>query len=168
MPHGMLRGGNRSKTPNEVLLTESNISNNTSSFYGLPPAAGKVCPVSFGIKFSPPKLGLQYHYPGRPEEQLLYEVLLMPFINKGLNCEQIVSKLFEVHKDYINAKVIARKQVERLVERVLARLQPSQNRQEHENKENSPSLNNSQKSTSVKEQSQPGQKNKLQILFDQN
>ena len=67
----------------------------------------------------------------------------MPLINKGLNCEQIVSKLFEVHKDYINAKVIARKQVERLVERVLARLQPSQNYQEHENKENSPSLNNS-------------------------
>lgn len=58
MPHGMLRGGNRAKTPNEVLLTESNISNNTSSFYGLPPTAGKVCPVSFGIKFSPPKLGL--------------------------------------------------------------------------------------------------------------
>ena len=46
----------------------------------------------------------------------------MPFINKGLSCEQIVNKLFEVHKDYINAKVIARKQVERLVERVLARL----------------------------------------------
>ena len=87
MSQGFGRGASRSKTPNDVLLTESNISDTRSSFYGLPPAAGKVCPVGFGIKFSPPKLGLQYHYPGRPEEQLLYEILLMPFINKGLNCE---------------------------------------------------------------------------------
>ena len=57
--------------------------------------------------------------PGKPEEQLLYEVLLMPFINKGLDTEQIVNQLFELHKEYINAKVIARKQVTRLVDRVL-------------------------------------------------
>ena len=91
MVSGFQRGGSRAKTPNDALLTESNTSNNTSSFYGLPPVAGKVCPVSFGIKFSPPKLGLQYHLPGRPEEQLLFEVVLTPFINKGLDCEQIVN-----------------------------------------------------------------------------
>ena len=67
LPNNIVQGFNRSdhtKNQNDVLLTESN----TSSFYGLPPTAGKVCPVSFGIKFSPPKLGLQYHLPGKPEE----------------------------------------------------------------------------------------------------
>ena len=128
---GVFRAGaSRSKTPNEVLLTESStskqISNSTSSFYGLPPTAGKVCPVSFGIKFSPPKLGLQYHLPGKPEEQLLYEVILTPFINKGLDCEGIVQQLFDSHKEYINSKVIARHQVKRLVDRVLLRLSPKQ------------------------------------------
>ena len=172
---GLNVGGARSKTPNDILLTESStskgmISNNTSSFYGLPPVAGKVCPVSFGIKFSPPKLGLQYHLPGKPEEQLLYEVVLTPLINKGLDCETIVNQLFAEHREYINSKVIARHQVRRLVDRVLSRLSPKHQRMHQvENKENSPSLNNSQRSGNVTDPSQQvnsDAKNKMQILFD--
>ena len=174
MTGGIHVGASRSKTPNDILLTESSTTNaismSTTSFYGLPPVAGKVCPVSFGIKFSPPKLGLQYHLPGRPEEQLLYEVILTPFINKGLDCEAIVNQLFESHKEYINSRVIAKQQVRRLVDRVLQRLSPKHQRlQSDQNKENSPSLNNSQRScnnTDPSLQVNSDAKNKMQILFD--
>lgn len=83
--------------------------------------------------------------PGKPEEQLLYEVNLAPFINKGLDCEQITTELFQLHKEYINAKVIARNQVNRLVDRILQRLSPS-HPSAQANKENSPGLSNSQRS----------------------
>jgi hypothetical protein len=40
------------------------------------PPGTEVVPINFGIKYKPPKLGLQYHLPDQPMAQFVYEVNL--------------------------------------------------------------------------------------------
>ena len=40
----------------------------------------KIIPVNLGVKYSPPKIGLEYHLPQQPEIQLIYEVPLVSFV----------------------------------------------------------------------------------------
>lgn len=108
---------------NMNLHTNSNGSIATMVGPPLPPGV-KVVPVNFGIKFSPPKLGLQYHLPNEPHHRLVYEVNLQNFIKKQMKSDAVTNYLFDVHQDYINPKVIARSQVYRLVDKVMAKVAP--------------------------------------------
>jgi len=92
----------------------------------MPTDPSQIVPVNFGIKFKPPKLGLQYHLQGRPDQQLVYEIPLLPFVTpEGLekmpSVDAIVDHLFETHSAVITPRVIARRQIFRLVERVIAK-----------------------------------------------
>jgi len=51
----------------------------------------KIIPVNFGVKFQPPKLGLEYHMPNQPQFPLTYEIPLSDLLNKQLPIEQIVN-----------------------------------------------------------------------------
>lgn len=42
-----------------------------------------------------------------------------------MDSDEITNYLFEAHEDYINPKIIARRQVYRLVDRVLSHVAPS-------------------------------------------
>ena len=81
----------------------------------------KIIPVNFGVKFHPPKLGLEYHMPNQPQIPLTYEIPLQNLLSKQLSVEQIVDQIFELHSYYVHPRVISRKQVTNLIERVLAR-----------------------------------------------
>ena len=88
------------------------------------PPGTEVVPVNFGIKFKPPKLGLQYHLPDNPINNYVYEVNLSHFIAKSMNSDIITNYLFQTHQDYINPRIIARRQVYRLVDKVLTKVAP--------------------------------------------
>ena len=36
----------------------------------------QIIPVNFGVKFNPPKLGLEYHLPDAPTTKRIYEIPL--------------------------------------------------------------------------------------------
>ena len=67
----------------------------------------------------------------------IYEVTLTSYIEQGMNTTQIVDLIFDLHGEFINPKVIARRQVTRLIDRLITRVAPDLilNRK-HEDKEN--------------------------------
>ncbi len=82
----------------------------------------QIIPVNFGVKFQPPKLGLEYHLPGQPQIQHIFEIPLHTYLNQGLNADQVVSQIFVDHMYYIHPRVIGKQQLKRLIERVFAKL----------------------------------------------
>lgn len=69
-----------------------------------------IIPVNFGVKFAPPKIGMSYFIHGQTEQQsLLYEIYLKDFLS--MDAETATSRLFELHKDFLNPKYIKRGQV---------------------------------------------------------
>lgn len=74
------------------------------------------------------------------DQLCVYEVSLTRYIEQGLNTTQIVDLIFDLHGDFISPKVIARRQVTRLIDRLLTRVAPELilNRQ-NEDKENASS-----------------------------
>lgn len=63
---------------------------------------------------------------------------LTSYIEQGMNSTQIVDLIFDLHRDFINPKVIARRQVTRLVDRLLNKVAPELILNRHyDNKENS-------------------------------
>ena len=123
-------------------LLDNNSSVHTSSqksiktFTSLPPGA-IVVPMNFGVKYKPAKLGLEYTIQGQGDQLCVYEVTLTSYIQQGMNTTQIVDLIFDLHRDFINPKVIARRQVTRLIDKLLTRVAPELilNRQ-NEDKEN--------------------------------
>ena len=91
------------------------------TFTSLPPGA-VVIPANFGVKYKPAKLGLEYYLQGVPEQCCIYEVTLTKYIEQGMSSSQIVDLIFDLHGDFINPKVIARRQVTRLVDRLIGRV----------------------------------------------
>jgi hypothetical protein len=83
----------------------------------------QIIPLNFGIKFKPPKIGLEYMMIGQPALQLKYEIALGLYLdNKALTTDAIVDRIFSEHKDYLHTRVVAQEQVRKLIERVKARL----------------------------------------------
>ena len=54
----------------------------------------------------------------------MYEVTLTSYIEQGMSTTQIVDLIFELHGEFINPKVIARRQVTRLIDRLLTKVAP--------------------------------------------
>jgi hypothetical protein len=82
----------------------------------------QIIPVNFGVKFQPPKLGLEYHLPGQPQVQHIYEISLNSYLSSNLTADQVVSQIFVDHMYYIHPRVIGKQQLKRLIERVFAKL----------------------------------------------
>ena len=129
-------------------LIDNNSSVHTKSqgsiktFTSLPPGA-VVVPINFGVKYKPAKLGLEYKLEQLPDQLCIYEVTLTSYIEQGMNTSQIVDLIFDLHREFINPKVIARRQVTRLIDRLLNKVAPDLilNRR-NENKENEAGVNN--------------------------
>jgi len=98
----------------ESLINDANSSVYTKSqgsiktFTHVPPGA-VVYPVNFGVKYRPAKLGLEYKLDCLPDQVCVYEVTLTKYIEQGMNTTQIVDLIFDLHREFINPKVIARR-----------------------------------------------------------
>jgi hypothetical protein len=66
----------------------------------------EVVPVNFGLKYKPPKLGVEYYLRENPNMHLVHEIPLS-FITKSSNLETVCSDMFEKHKHYLNPKVVS-------------------------------------------------------------
>jgi hypothetical protein len=65
----------------------------------------EVVPVNFGLKYKPPKLGIQYYFTERPDICLVHEISLS-FVNKTSNIDLITKDLFDKNKTFLNSKVV--------------------------------------------------------------
>ena len=50
----------------------------------------KIIPVNFGVKFNPPKLGLEFTNVGQPHIQHIHEISLQGYIERQVDVDQIV------------------------------------------------------------------------------
>lgn len=66
----------------------------------------EVVPVNFGLKYKPPKLGVEYHMKDQPNMHFVHEIPLS-CVNKQTNIEQMTADMFEKHKSYLNPKIVS-------------------------------------------------------------
>ena len=66
----------------------------------------EVVPVNFGLKYKPPKLGVEYYIRDQPNMHFVHEIPLS-FVTKQTNVDLVTSDMFEKHKNYLNPKVVS-------------------------------------------------------------
>lgn len=93
----------------------------------------QIVPVNFGLKYRPPKLGLQYHFGGRASQTFVHEIPL-GFVTAKSDIDQATNSLMEQHAQYLHPKIVNPSQIRRLVERLVLKLKE----QTEGNKENVP------------------------------
>ena len=81
----------------------------------------QIIPVNFGVKFNPPKLGLEFTTIEQPQIIQIYEIALQHLIDSNHKADDIVNTVFAENKQYLHPRVIAKAQVKRLIERVIAK-----------------------------------------------
>lgn len=81
----------------------------------------EVVPVNFGLKYKPPKLGIQYYVQQQPDVQLVHEIPLA-FVNKTSNLDSLTQDLFEKNKQYLNPKIVSTNQIKRLLSKLVTNL----------------------------------------------
>ena len=75
-------------------------------------------PVNFGLKYRPPKLGVQYHIKDQPAAFFVHEIPLS-FVEKHSDVDQVTNEIFEKNRFYLNPKVVGQHQIRRLIERLV-------------------------------------------------
>lgn len=100
---------------------------------------GKVIPTNFGLKYDPPKLGIQYYFKDNPKSTYVHEVVFEGVETK--NKEDLINDLFTKHNKYIDPKVVSRNQIENLMDRLKShysnadlKVQPSKKEKKVESK----------------------------------
>ncbi|CAI2377577.1 unnamed protein product [Moneuplotes crassus] len=77
---------------------------------------GKVIPTNFGLKYDPPKLGIQYYFKENPHKTYVHEVKLDDVQNK--KSQDLLDELFTKHNKFVDPKVVSRNQIENLIEKL--------------------------------------------------
>jgi hypothetical protein len=65
----------------------------------------QVVPVNFGLKYKPPKLGIQYYVKDQPNAHFVHEIPLS-FVNAQTNTDQLTKEMFLNHSLYLNSKIV--------------------------------------------------------------
>jgi hypothetical protein len=92
----------------------------------------EVIPVNFGLKYKPPKLGIQYYLKDQPTTHFVHEICLS-FVTKFTNIEIVTKEVIEKNKFYLNPKVVSANQVRRLIDRLIKTLNNSAYVEDKEN-----------------------------------
>jgi hypothetical protein len=66
----------------------------------------EVVPLNFGLKYKPPKLGVEYYLKDQPDTHFVHEIPLS-FIGKGTNVDQVARELVDKNKFYLNPKIVS-------------------------------------------------------------
>lgn len=77
---------------------------------------GRIIPTNFGLKYNPPKIGIQYYFKDNPKATFVHEVKLDDV--EGKKAEDLINELFTKHKKFVDPKVVSRNQLENLMERL--------------------------------------------------
>jgi len=77
---------------------------------------GRVIPTNFGLKYNPPKLGIQYYFKENPKATFVHEVKLEDVESK--KSEDLLNDLFINHKKFVDPKVVSRNQLQTLMEKL--------------------------------------------------
>lgn len=89
----------------------------------------EVVPVNFGLKYNPPKMGIQYHVGANTQATFVQEINLAHLTHE-LNLDKIADDLFSSYAQFLNPKLVSRKQILRLLSRLKANLKaPSENKE---------------------------------------
>uniref|UniRef100_A0A7S3NQP3 Centrosomal protein of 19 kDa n=1 Tax=Euplotes crassus TaxID=5936 RepID=A0A7S3NQP3_EUPCR len=96
---------------------------------------GKIIPTNFGLKYNPPKLGIQYYFKENPKATFVHEVKLENVQRR--NSGDLLEELFTKHPKFVDPNVVSRNQLENLMERLKSHLShnsPLKNKENfHEN-----------------------------------
>jgi len=66
----------------------------------------EIVPVNFGLKYRPPKLGVEYHLPNDSSAHFVHEISL-DFIEPNSDIEQLALSLAKEHSQYLNSKLVS-------------------------------------------------------------
>jgi hypothetical protein len=69
-------------------------------------ALSQLVPVNFGLKYRPPKLGVQYHLLGQPEVTFVHEIPLT-HITQQSNLDLSTKDLIDQNLVYLNPKMVS-------------------------------------------------------------
>lgn len=81
----------------------------------------EVVPVNIGLKYKPPKLGVQYHMKDQPNAHFVHEIPLS-FVQRDSNLDLLTKDIFEKHRQFLNPKVVPQTQIRRLLEKFVTTL----------------------------------------------
>ena len=117
---------------------------------------GKIIPTNFGLKYNPPKLGIQYYFKENPKATFVHEVKLENAFDK--RSDELLNELFTKHKKFVDPKVVSRNQLENLMDRLKShvsidsatREKPGQVLSENNNKQEGEKENINNNKTSAK------------------
>ena len=62
--------------------------------------------MNFGLKYRPPKLGIEYYLKDQPETHFVHDISLA-FVNKNSNIDNVTMDLIETNKFYLNPKIVS-------------------------------------------------------------
>ena len=96
-----------------------------------------IVPVNFGLKYSPPKIGLQYHIKDQPQPSFVHEINLA-WVTADSDVDTVTNQVIEQNSGFLNPKIVSPGQVRRLIERLVTYLK----NQVAANKENNVNLIN--------------------------
>jgi hypothetical protein len=66
----------------------------------------EIIPLNFGLKYRPPKIGLEYHIKDQPQAHFVHEISLS-FVTKYSDIDDVTDELFERHNEFLNPRVIS-------------------------------------------------------------
>mmetsp|Transcript_29953 Transcript_29953/g.26516 ORF Transcript_29953/g.26516 Transcript_29953/m.26516 type:complete len:287 (+) Transcript_29953:17-877(+) len=81
---------------------------------------GRIIPINFGLKYNPPKLGIQYYVKENPNTNFVHEIILEGV--NGKRSDELIDELFTKHKKYVDPKVVSRSQLETLMDKLKTNL----------------------------------------------
>lgn len=90
---------------------------------------GRIIPTNFGLKYNPPKLGIQYYFKENPKATFVHEVDMENATEK--KPDELINDLFSKHKKFVDPKVVSRNQLEGLMERLKSHLSKDSHNQEN-------------------------------------
>lgn len=108
---------------------------------------GRVIPTNFGLKYNPPKLGIQYYFKENPKATFVHEVTIENVETK--RPDELINDLFTKHKKFVDPKVVSRNQLENLMERLKSNVTNSSNSKNKENLQENTYNKNSTKASKV-------------------
>lgn len=82
-----------------------------------------IIPTNFGLKYNPPKLGIQYYFKEKPKATFVHEVTIENVESKKV--DDLINELFTKHKKFCDPKVVSRNQLENLMERLKSNVSKS-------------------------------------------
>ena len=84
---------------------------------------GRIIPTNFGLKYDPPKLGVQYYFKNNPKATFVHEVTIENVDENSK--DDLINDLFIKHKKFIDPKVVSRNQLENLMDRLKSNVSKS-------------------------------------------